>query len=156
MTAHKIFLGNKDQVLISCAMCNRAKSVDTSKINNIHKPVLVRCACGHSFSVVFEKRGKYRKTVSFPGSYSKEEISFHQRLMIVRNLSKTGIGFITTFEENISEGDILNVEFTLDNEQKTVVRAKVIVRYVSERYIGAEFSSLNPSQQADLGFYLLP
>lgn len=78
----------------------------------------------------------------------------------VIDLSKTGVGFLLASKNvdyyQIKIGDILRIEFTLDDSKRTVVRTKITVRYASDKRVGAEFFMLDVHAAKQIGFYLIP
>jgi hypothetical protein len=152
----EIFIGGKSQIVIMCLKCGREKTLDVSKLKGITKQVKVKCTCGYAFEVVFEKRAYYRKQTRLSGSYAKVGRSGFPDPMTVLNLSKGGLGFESMSNGDTQEGDILRVEFTLDNASRAVIKAEVSVRIVNGRYIGGEFRSLDEYAKRTLGFYLMP
>lgn len=53
----------------------------------------------------------------------------------------------------LEEGDVLFIEFELDNKKKSLLRREVTVRTVEKNYVGAQFSD-QMECQSDLAFYL--
>ncbi|MFC1524332.1 hypothetical protein ACFL6N_06035 [Thermodesulfobacteriota bacterium] len=55
------------------------------------------------------------------------------------------------------EGDIYEVKFFLDDNHKTLIQRKVVIRLVEGSYIGGQFTepALHDQEKA-LGFYLMP
>jgi hypothetical protein len=156
METHDIFIGTRKDVVITCPECGRKKTADLSNIKYIRKKVRLTCTCGASFSAKFEKRVGYRKTVFIDGYFSAVDPGAPLGRMTIINLSKGGLGFRTIGRCDVKEGDILNVQFNLDNDQRTLIRQSVIVRYVTDDYVGVAFCDLDEGTQKSLGFYLMP
>jgi hypothetical protein len=53
----------------------------------------------------------------------------------------------------IAPGDLLKIEFRLDDARRSLVQKKVVVRNVSEDSVGTEFTVTEALDKA-LGFYL--
>lgn len=78
--------------------------------------------------------------------------------MIVRDISFSGIGLELPhiYKKHIADievGDIIEVDFKLDNKKEDQIRKRCIVRSKRENHIGAQFDDENFSKQ--LGFYLI-
>ncbi|NLI83166.1 MAG: PilZ domain-containing protein [Deltaproteobacteria bacterium] len=153
----KIFTYGKDEVTITCHACGRIKTLKASLVNQIHHPVRIKCACGISSNVLFEKRVHYRKMTHLEGRYSiKVDPDAWLCLLVVENLSRNGIGFKTVGKYDIKEGDILSIQFSLDNPKASTIKGKIVVKSVNDNYIGAEFFALDEHAKKELGFYLMP
>jgi hypothetical protein len=131
----------------------------------------VKCTCNAKFGLQFELRKKYRKRVNLHGTLLKpgqnlkwgKTLSESQETRIkktncqITNISMGGVG-ITILDivevEEIQEGDILLVKFTLDNSASTEMEKKVIVRVVKGVYIGCEFFEADKNDTT-LKFYFL-
>ena len=58
---------------------------------------------------------------------------------------------------NLKVGTKFAVEFRLDDKKETLIKKDVIVKNMSDLFIGAKFCSLGPHASNDkaIGFYLL-
>jgi hypothetical protein len=74
-------------------------------------------------------------------------------LIAVKDLSATGLKFQINSQHNCTVGDVIIVEFHLDDAQRTLVKKKVIVRNIIGQNIGTEYASTEALDKA-LGFYL--
>ena len=153
----KIFMYGKSHITVHCQDCGKARKLKSSDIQEIPRLVTVKCGCGATFNVLFEKRFHYRKVTHLEGHYSiKVDPDGWLCHLVVKNLSRNGIGFKMIGKYDIQEGDVLNVQFSLDDENGTQIKSNVVVRSVSDNYIGAEFSTLDMHAMKELGFYLMP
>ncbi|HID31401.1 MAG TPA: PilZ domain-containing protein [Desulfobacterales bacterium] len=153
MEAKKIYVTGDDQGTIVCDSCGKWKTANVARYVSLNKPVKIRCSCGASFSVKFEKRKFYRKKVRlhgtcFIGRRREEPIS-------IEDISAGGLGFRMN-KGAVEKGDTLNIEFTLDDKARSTISEDVIVKSVKDRLIGAEFTGLCEHSKKVLGFYLLP
>ena len=142
-----------------------------------------RCKCGHSYKAVLDKRDKLRKKTNLSGTYAnlspgkegqkgqmtvldvsrsglKTKIS-QMRLKIkdhdfsVRTAGKATFAHkIQTSSDDLNVGEILMVEFQLDNAKRSMVSREVVIRWIDMPYIGVEFTS-TPKLDADLGYYIM-
>jgi hypothetical protein len=149
----KFFVDRQNQATVRCPKCGTSKIVDTSKLKDTSKRLRVTCKCGETFKGEFEFRKHYRKTVRLPGRYIHLD-SLKRGDMLVVDVSRTGIGFTTATTHGLKVGDHLEVDFTLDDTQRSEIRMKVTVRSVKNIFIGAEHSDTLQNNPA-IGFYLM-
>ena len=158
MEEEKAFLDNDRTAVFKCPKCDMVKTVDVSQYSKLDRYIrfTARCSCGHSYKVVLERRKHYRKKVKLAGKCAFINGS-HQFPIVVRDLSRQGLGFEVWDRAPFKVGDRLTVEFKLDNDKQTAIRKDVIVQLISGETIGAEFYSADPQNVYDkeLGFYLL-
>jgi len=100
-----------------------------------------------------KKRQAIGKVVSLAGEFIrlKTRESGHIR---VEKLSLLAIGFRISRSHRIRVNDFLDIQFILDDINKSLVKRRIVVRKVNGNYIDAEF--YNPPPYAkNLGFYLM-
>jgi len=73
--------------------------------------------------------------------------------MKVRDLSTSGLKIHINTPHQCAVGDIVLVEFSLDDSHRTLIKKKVIVRNIVGQNIGTEFAPTEAVDKA-LGFYL--
>jgi len=73
--------------------------------------------------------------------------------MTVKDLSTGGLKLQMNEKHGCTAGDVIRVEFNLDDRQRSFIKKKVIVRNIYKQTAGMEFA---PTEVADkaLGFYL--
>lgn len=157
MTRHKIYLTKRSKVSLVCPHCGVYRPVSVTQVRVLGKPVRARCTCGQSFMVEFERRSLHRKALNLPGSYKKAESStFGFGDILIEDLSRGGLAFRLVGLGDVREGDLLDVQFELDNEERTPIRARIVVRHLLEGKYGCQFVQLEPGFQKALNFYLMP
>ena len=153
----KVYITSKEMATFVCPQCQKSKTVNVSQYANLDKIVRVKvtCPCGHAYTSILEKRKKYRKETNLPGSYLRivDGKKIGNGLMLVRDLSNTGMKLQINGEHDCDVGDVLQVEFRLDNTHRTLVTKKVIIRNISGPYLGTELAPTEAMDKA-LGFYL--
>ena len=65
--------------------------------------------------------------------------------MIVENLSRTGLGFRPLAPPSVRVNAVVQVTFTLDNPQQTLIQKAAQVRSIEGGFIGAAFSIMTHS-----------
>jgi len=142
-----------------------------------------RCKCGYSYKAVLNKRDKLRKKTNLSGDYTNLSPGKEGQKgqMTVLDVSRSGLKTkisqmrlkikdhdfsgrtagkdifdhkIQTSSQDLHVGNILLVEFQLDNAKRSMVSKEVIIRWIDMPYIGVEFTSI-PEFDADLGYYMM-
>ena len=152
--ATKIVHINKDNcATVVCEKCGKFKTINLDKHKHNIRSCKVTCRCGNSFAITFERRCAYRKQVDLLGICSNFNNHKHFEINLI-DISISGIGF-RALEKNVPQiGDILKVQFVLDDIPKSHIVRHVIVRRVVNNLIGAEFCDKITDKK--LGFYLMP
>ena len=154
----KAYITDDLTATFECDKCGHARIEDVSRYVNVGRAMRVRCTCrcGHSFSVTLEKRKLVRKACEFMGRYTRRddygEVT-RERVRVI-NISRGGLRLDLMGEKSLDVGDRLEVEFRLDDEQRSEIRKTVVVRNISESTIGTEFAD---SEELDkvLSMYLM-
>ena len=144
--------------LITCPACGITKKSSVSQFKDKKHKIATKCQCGERFDIQLNFRASYRKEVSLKGMFMVvSPRTSHWCDMEVCDLSRTGVGFRNTEDENVvvNKGDKLRVKFNLDNAKKTLIDKHVDVKIVIDHYLGCEFQDL-ALEEKELGFYLLP
>lgn len=112
---------------------------------------LIRLAVGRGLNQLF--RQYVRKETNMPGVYQKltpEGIVGNE--ITVENLSLGGIGFTTRDGAFMRKGEIIDLEFILDNPERSVISKTAVIRKVEGDYIGAEFVEAVDASDSDPEF----
>ncbi len=155
----KVFVTGNNMAVFECPQCNKAKRVDVSRYKDIRQVVRikVKCSCGHSYRVVLERRKHFRKGVNFSGTYTKVLPDYREDKggMTVKDLSRAGVKIKLNVKKDFKIGDILSVEFSLDDKQRSLIKKEAVVKIISNSYLGLEFNSIDSSDPSDkaIGFY---
>ena len=153
----KVFIASTKMATFVCPKCQRSKTVNVSKYADLDKnvKVSVRCPCGYAYVSILEKRKKYRKETNLPGTYSRyvDGKQIGGGLMIVRDLSLTGMKLQIDADNDCKVGDVIQVEFYTDNAPRAFIKKKLIIRNITGTIIGTEFAPTEGVDKA-LGFYL--
>jgi|WetSurMetagenome_2_1015567.scaffolds.fasta_scaffold133167_2 hypothetical protein len=157
MKRHKIYVTNRSRVSLVCPHCGMYRPVSVTKVRVLGKPVKARCTCGQSFVVEFERRNLHRKAISLPGSFRKpDSTDLGYGDILVEDLSRGGLAFRVVGQGGVEEGDLLDLQFQLDDPERTPVRVRVLVRHILDEKVGCEFVNLDPGMLKTISFYVLP
>ncbi len=157
----KAFITRDNKVTFSCPQCKGMRTVDVTKYKALEKAVKikVRCPCGHDYPVMIERRKQFRKVVSLPGTFSR---IFNDRragngTMVVKDVSRNGLQIRVNDSSYMKAGDILEVEFKLDDNKRSPIRKEVVIRKIVGYDLGTEFTSVDAGNASDkaIGFYLM-
>jgi Neuraminidase (sialidase) len=149
-----VYVGANDTALLKCANCGIAKTLDVGKFKGRKDPLKLQCKCKSSSQVFLEFRKSFRRTTNLEGVYTVLARSDERGKIFVKNLSKKGIGFTTFSDHKLSQEDEIQVVFTLDDQKKSKIEKKAIVKNINGNDVGCEFIGKDHHDTA-LGFYLM-
>lgn len=141
------------KVELSCPKCDHAIHFDASNVKSAGAFSTHCPHCGTGFVFRVELRKKWRKNVDLDGRYTNLATG-RSGDMAVKDISFDGVGFETLERHSLTQGDEISVDFHLDDQRRTHLKRKLIVRVVRGHFVGAEFA-VRRSHDADLGFYLM-
>jgi len=154
----KVYITNTNMATFICPQCKKNLTVDVSKYAKIDQTVKVKskCSCGNSWISVLEKRKQYRKGANLKGIYKYivDGKEADRGKMTIMDISAGGVKLKLDVDRNLKTGNLLELEFKLDDSKQTLMRKTVIIRNASSPYYGAAF---NDSAAIDpvMGFYLM-
>jgi hypothetical protein len=155
MEVERFFVKPDNTADIKCPYCRTVKTVPVTKIKDPKKVIEVKCLCRKIFKVILEFRKMYRKEVELRGRYVNQSRENDEGSIIISNISLNGLGFHVVGAHKIGQDNILNVEFRLDDDQKTFIAREVRVREVQGNFAGVEFVNVDRYDKY-LEFYLIP
>jgi hypothetical protein len=152
MTA-KVLINEQNMSTFICPKCNKAKTANVSKFKDIEKAVRIKhnCSCGHSYSVILERRKHNRKQLNLVGAYTSLKDN-NRGSMTVVSLSRIGLGFEPSIEHKFDMGEKILLEFRLDDKQQSLIKRESVVRSIKGKLVGVEFSRHDHHDQ--LGPYI--
>jgi len=150
----RVIITDNNTATFVCPECKKWKTKDVSRYKNTETSVRVKikCPCGHSYDVILERRKSIRKNLNLPGKFNNYKNSESVNVTVT-DISQTGLRIKLDFPQDFAPGDKLNLEFILDDKQRSLVKKKVVVRSVKGLSVGAEFFSAEHYDK--LGSYLL-
>ena len=174
METKKAFVRPDNTVMVTCPQCQATRTVSLGKLPPGKHLVKIKCVCATVFPVRLEFRKNFRKQTNLPGRYQlltptgkdparpetlrgKTHYGAKQEPLTntctVKNLSLTGAGLVIPGNHALKVGDILGLEFALDDQRGSELNKKVVVRLVTDSFVGCEFIDTREYDKA-LGFYL--
>ena len=133
-----VYVDYTNQATIICPKCGLEKNIDVTNFKDTHKKLKVKCRCGEDFRLTLDFRKNYRKNVRITGEYfvqGKDE----NGEVIIENISANGIGFAILSPHYISQNDIVELKFTLDNPIRTEIQELVKIIWIIDRNVGAQY-----------------
>ena len=159
MDVERFYVKRDNTVEIKCPYCQTSKTVPVEKLKNPKEITKVRCLCRKIFHVVLEFRMMNRKETQLKGRYVNQSRDNDKGGILVKNITMNGIGFYTVSSHKIEKGNILNVDYRIDDAQKTFISREVIVKRVVQGnkfdHVGTECVNVDEYDKY-LDFYLLP
>lgn len=158
----KAFVTSDRMASFSCPQCGRAERKDVSRFieNKTKVRLKYTCSCGHTYVVLLERRRSIRKDVRFEGFVKKVNLSGHiirqsaKYPVSIKDISRHGIRVKMIRELDLSEGEKLEIEFTLDDPARSLVSREFLVKKIITRTeVGCEFLSFD--HHGRLGKYFL-
>lgn len=147
-----VFETTKADVFLTCDDCQRILTVKLKHLRGT-QPLPVSCPCGMRFRVELDVRKYTPKSTSLTGVYRCEK-SGKTGGIVVEDVSFGGTRFEVTTPHAIALHDCLQVSFTLDDAEHTMVHEYVCVQSVRDNTIGAIFTQSNNFDKA-LAAYLI-
>lgn len=150
----KVYVNEKNKVTIICPHCGNVKieNAEQYRTEEGNRNIDISCSkCENHFPVFVDFRRYYRKKTEIDGIVYNLDEKFCK--IIVENISRNGLGFTTQDVFPLELGEAIDVQFTLDDKNRTFIRKRATVRYIRDNFIGAEFAELQKFG-TELGFYL--
>ncbi len=135
----KVHVNPDNTAVFTCPDCRTAISQDVGKFKGRSRHLEIKCTCQAIFRVSLEFRRAPRKPTHLEGFYAKLAESEDWGMMLVRNISRTGIGLLTYGQHNLREGDELKVKFNLDDLSRSQIEKNAVVRWIQDIHMGCEF-----------------
>ncbi len=148
----RVYVGQTNQVKVICPKCGLEKNINVFKFKGTHKRLKAKCKCGEVFRIALNFRKHFRKKVMLSGEYFIQDNNVRDDIFI-KDISMTGINFITFKEHDFSIDDTVELKLALDDETEPEIHASIKIKWISDRNVGAQFN--NPkSLEKDLRFIL--
>ncbi len=155
MALKKVFITASNMATFVCPKCQHSRTKNVSQYKDIQTAVKVKCKCpcGNIYHVLLERRKDLRKTLNLPGTYHGITDESLRGTMVVKDLSRSGMNLQLNVKKAFEVSDKLQVEFNLDDNQRSLIRKEVVIRSVRGFNIGVEFTTTDHYDA--LGPYLL-
>ncbi len=148
----KAFITKRGKANFSCPECNKTRQMNVSQFKDIEKEVKLKCkcSCGHTFSVILERRQYIRKAVNLNGELIVKKLKLPVRVV---DVSRMGLKIQTRNDLNLEIDSKVIVNFVLDDVGQSRISKELIVKSNNATSIGLEF--LSPDHYDKFGNYIL-
>ena len=154
MSRTTVHVRENNTATLICPACGAIKPIATDSFRHGRHTLSVRCRCQHEFTVLLDFRRNYRKQTSLPGTYEiVSEGGVGGGIIHVNNISRGGVGFTVSGIHRIEQDQELQIEFQLNDKNRTVLKKQAVVVSVRQNTIGCAFNC-NVEMEKALGFYL--
>ena len=127
--------------IVTCPGCQRKFKIKAPESDEIAEGYKLsgKCPCGESFTISFDRRRHPRLNLGVSGAYLHDRHKY-RGLITVRNISLSGIGIELNTERAMLEGDRVTLRFNLNDELKSYIDKKAVIRRTQRRKVfGLEF-----------------
>lgn len=135
-----------NDTILECPRCGFQKIINIAKFfkRSNAGDFFYKCKCGHSFSVIMERRKFERHYFDTNGSVLHESKSGkpENAAITVKDLSRSGVKFVTEKNDALKAGENIVITFEFNDNRKTYFIKEATVRDVKENCVRAEFNSL--------------
>lgn len=151
----RVYLNKEREGRTICERCGRVQRIQVAETVHDHT-IKITCKCRHTFAVRIDQRQHYRKDVSLPGAFERVHPDTTEKgRVIVRDISQTGVGFLTYSKRKVNVNDVVKVKFTLDDPHSSTIEVRGTIKIVKDQYVGVELDRPNEHIRKVLGFYLM-
>ncbi len=148
----KVYLDEARNACVVCGNCGKFKEISFAN-REVPRSSMVKCSCGSSFIVSFEKRIHYRKALDLKGKCFTNGNPAKSDLIRIMDVSIGGVQFQAPANGAYKFDQKLGVAFSIDNQSVNMI---VAVRYIQGLNVGTEVTSIDGHSKKIIGFYLLP
>lgn len=135
----RVYVDQTNLVNVICPKCGLEKSINVLKFKKTHKRLKANCKCGEVFRFALNFRKHHRKKVMLSGEYFIYEKKVRDDIFI-KDISKSGINFITYKEHNFSKDDTIELKLALDDQMDPEIHASAKIKWINDRNVGAQFN----------------
>jgi hypothetical protein len=152
----KVYVRPDGTVVLTCPHCSIQREVQAESFSGYKHKLKVKCSCKEAFMVIIEFRNRVRKKTNLRATYINHSQDDSAGFLMIQDVSVTGLSFSSLDLKKFKVGDLLSAEFTLDDEHRTQISKKIVVRDVRENSVGCQYE--NEEEVAfgsPLGYYVM-
>jgi uncharacterized C2H2 Zn-finger protein len=150
----KVHVRDNNTATLICPSCGAVKHFAADRFRHARHIISVRCRCQQVFTLLLDFRRHYRKQTSLPGTYEILSAGgVGGGIIHINNISRSGIGFTVSGLHRIEQNQLLQIEFHLNDKNKTLLKKQAVVKSVHQNSVGCEFQC-NVDMDKALGFFL--
>jgi transcription elongation factor Elf1 len=149
----KTYIGPGNKFTITCPHCAKQKVVLASLFSGHNNKLKVKCYCEKTFMVHLEFRKNIRKKTELKGTYINHSQEDRSGVLLIQDISMTGLAFTSYAVKKFIEGDELSITFNLDDSRRTEISKNVIVKDIRQNSVGCVYESAERAF-SPLGYYI--
>ncbi len=150
MDVRTVFIHEKQDVEIVCHHCWKIGTLPVPGIPKDCKEYKIKCQCGNSWIVKFERRRHLRKDMN---SFGVIDWGGNEYFVNITGLSLSGCSLTSGDGRlKLNIGDHIHIRFRLDNVHSDLIECSAIVRNSGVR-VGVEFTDMDEKMKRTLGFH---
>ena len=153
-TVKTLYVDKDGMVTFICPKCGESRRESVVQYKDQTDAIKVECKCTNVYEVRLEFRKSFRKETSLDGLYFRTDQPGDWGKMIVKDLSLGGCRFETVKTHLLDRGEVIKIEFVLDDARRSTIRKKAVVFDIEGRSVGCKFSDPPGYIDSELGFYL--
>lgn len=146
-------VSGKETINLMCTKCGNSREIPVAMFSANDNRYRIKCRCGNSYTIALERRGFNRKNTDLRGIYVADNFA-REEIVDIINLSTTGLCLVRRDNRDLTEGQIINIRFMLENAERDEIKCKATIRQIKDEKVGVEFLDLSPGMKRILGFYL--
>ena len=135
----KVYVRPDGTAVLTCPHCNIQREVQAESFKGYKHKLKVKCSCKETFMVFIEFRNRVRKKTNLRATYINHSQDDSSGFLTIQDVSVTGLSFSSRDLKNFKVGDILTVEFTLDDEYRSQIIKKIIIRDIRKNSAGCQY-----------------
>ena len=152
----KVYVRPDGTVVLTCPHCGIQREVQAESFRGYKHKLKIKCSCLETFMVFIEFRNRVRKKTNLRATYINHSQDENSGFLIIQDVSVTGLSFSSRDLKDFNVGDTLTVEFTLDDEYRTQINKKIIIRDIRETSAGCQYEdSEEVAFGSPLGYYVM-
>lgn len=143
----------KATITLTCIKCRNSREIPVTAFSSKDNRYRIKCKCGNNYIITLERRKFNRKVTDLRGTYVADKFA-REEIVDIINLSTTGLCLVRRDNRNLEQGQIINLNFKLENVERDEIKCKATIIQVKDEKVGVEFLDLSPGIKTILGFYL--
>lgn len=153
----RIYADKHGTAVFRCPHCGFERRFDAAAYRDRDSRITIKCQCGERVPALIEFREYYRKVVNLLGRCLVP--AFQREVDVqINDISMTGASITVEFKHELPDftvhvGDMVTVEFRLDNPARDLVRRRAEVCNIRGSQLGVRFA--RSEYDKELGFYLM-
>lgn len=149
------------EYFLTCPKCKKQEIVSPTLFHETGWIQHITCTCSFIFRVIYEMRQRYRKNVQLDGQFAQQQGGYNTMAssrpwsnIEITNISKDGLNFTSPIARLLNVGELVHLQFNLDNKNKSTIEKTAEIRYIHNNSVGCQFQGSDKYDVA-LGFYFL-